>query len=69
MVPTFTFRPFDGIGTQLCPCSIAVATPQTFTMASRPATSTSQGVPRDNLMRVRAATQPRSARFELVESS
>src|SRR5664279_1887811 len=66
MVPTFTFRPFDGIGTQLCPCSIAAATPQAFTAASRPATSTGQGVPRNLRMRVRAATQPRSARFELV---
>jgi hypothetical protein len=28
----------DGIGAQLCPCSIATATPQTFTVASRPAT-------------------------------
>ena len=46
MVPTFPFRPFDGIGTQLCPCNIAVATPQTFTTASRPATSPSRGVPR-----------------------
>ena len=39
MVPTFTLEPFDGIGAQLCPCSIATATPQTFTVASRPATS------------------------------
>ncbi len=38
MVPTFTLQPFDGIGAQLCPCSIATATPQTFTMASRSAT-------------------------------
>ncbi len=34
MVPTFTFEPFDGIGAQLCPCSIATATPQAFTVAS-----------------------------------
>ena len=39
MVPTFTLEPFDGVGAQLCPCSIATATPQTFTVASRPATS------------------------------
>ena len=35
MVPTFTLQPFDGVGVQLCPCSIATATPQTFTVASR----------------------------------
>lgn len=44
MVPTFTFQPFDRVGVQLCPCNIATATPQTFTVASRPATSTGQGV-------------------------
>ena len=38
MVPTFTLEPFDGVGAQLCPCNIATATPQTFTVASRPAT-------------------------------
>ena len=46
MVPTFTLEPFDGLGAQLCPCSIATATPQAFTVASRPATSTGRGVPR-----------------------
>src|SRR3954468_22652386 len=46
MVPTFTPEPFDGVGTQLCPCSIATATPQAFTAASRPATSPGPGVPR-----------------------
>jgi hypothetical protein len=40
MVPTFTPESFDGIGAQLCPCSLATATPQTFTMASRPAKRT-----------------------------
>ena len=45
MVPTFTFQPFDRVGAQLCPCNIATATPQTFTMASRLATSTGKGVP------------------------
>jgi hypothetical protein len=33
-------------GAQLCPCGLATATPQTFTVASRPATSTGPGVPR-----------------------
>ena len=45
-VPTFIREPFDGIGTQLCPCTIATTTPQTFTVASRPATSPSPEVPR-----------------------
>jgi hypothetical protein len=46
MVPTFTADPIDGVGAQLCPCSIATATPQAFTVASRPATSPGPGVPR-----------------------
>ena len=45
MVPTFTVEPFDGVGAQLCPCNIATATPQAFTVASRPATSPSPEVP------------------------
>ena len=65
MVPTFTLEPFDGVGAQLCPCNIATATPQAFTVASRSATSPNQGVlPAE--AEVRAAAQPRSARFELV---
>ena len=35
MVPTFTSQPFDRVGAQLCPCNIATATPQPFTVASR----------------------------------
>ena len=46
MVPTFTPDPFDGVGAQLCPCSIATITPQSFTVASWPATSPGRGVPR-----------------------
>ncbi|SIO88447.1 hypothetical protein BQ8420_19080 [Nocardiopsis sp. JB363] len=45
-VPTFTAKPFDGIGTQLCPSTIATITPQSFTVASQPATSPSPGVAR-----------------------
>ena len=66
MVPTFTLGPFDGVGAQLCPCNIATATPQAFTVASRPARRTGQRVPRTTMVRVRAAAQPRSVRFELV---
>jgi hypothetical protein len=46
MVPTFTLEPLDGVGAQLCPCNLATATPQSFTVASRPATSPDHGVPR-----------------------
>jgi hypothetical protein len=46
MVPTFTLQPFDGVGAQLCPCNIATATPQNFTVASRSATSPDPEVPR-----------------------
>lgn len=35
MVPTFTLKPLDGVGVQLCPCNFATATPQFFTVASR----------------------------------
>ena len=34
VVPTFTLEPFDGVGAQLCPCNLAMATPQFFTVAS-----------------------------------
>ena len=48
MVPTFTLEPFDGVGAQLCPCSIATATPQTFTVASRPANHPTEEFPADD---------------------
>ena len=44
VVPTFTREPINGVGAQLCPCNFAMATPQSFTVASRPATSPGQGV-------------------------
>ena len=65
MVPTFGLQPFDRVGAQLCSPSIATATPQAHTMASRPATSTDQSVtPHSNTVRVCAATRPQSTRFE-----
>ena len=65
MVPTFTFQPFDRVGVQLCPPNLATACPQTFTVASRPATSTGQRVPHTtSAVRVCVAPRPRSARFE-----
>ena len=67
MVPTFTPKPFDGIGTQLCPSILATATPQTLTMASRPVTSPDPGVPlTSEAVSVRDGTQPKSARLESV---
>ena len=70
VVPTFTLEPFNGVGAQVCPCNFATATPQSFTVASRSATSTDTGVPQlAQASRVRAATQPRSVRFELVVQS
>ncbi len=45
MVPTFPLEPLDGVGAQLCPCNLAVATPQAFTTASRPTQMTGRGVP------------------------
>jgi len=53
MVPMFTTEPFDGLGAQLCPCGLATRTPQSFQMASRPATSTSQGVPHHDVVGAR----------------
>jgi hypothetical protein len=65
-------EPFDGVGAQLCPCSLATVTPQAFTVASRPATTPDLGVPRHDhvvvIVGVRAALQPISARLELVAS-
>ena len=67
VVPTFTLEPFDEVGAQLCPCNLATVMPQSFTVASRPATLTGQRVARlAEASRVRVATQPRSVRFELV---
>lgn len=66
-VPTFTLGPFDGLGAQLCPCSLVTVTPQSFTVTSQPGDISGPGVPR--ILRVRAATQPSSVRFELVDVS
>jgi len=38
-VPTFTAEPIGRLGSQLCPCGLAMPTPQAFGMASRPTTS------------------------------
>ena len=46
-VPTFTCRAVDGLGTRLCPCGLAMTTPQTIRhgLPTR-ATKTQPGVPR-----------------------
>ena len=69
MVPTFTALPFDEGGAQLCPCGIATATPQTFTMASEPSDINQTPSSRDDLIivaAIRTAAQPKSVRLELV---
>ena len=68
MVPTFALEPLDGLGAQLYPCNLATATLQAFAVASGPATSTGRGVLRARA-RICVATQPGSARFELVAFS
>ena len=66
MVPTFTSKPFDKGGAQLCPCGFATATPQTFTMASNPGDTNRNPSSLDDLVEMRAAAQPKSVRLELV---
>ena len=57
-------HPINGLGTRLCPCGIATATPQTFTVASRPRRNRpSLKFPARHEGRVRAANQPESTGF------
>ena len=58
-------EPFDGVGAQLYPCGLATPTPQHFSVASLPATS-NRPRSRPPSRRACTASQPRSARFELV---
>jgi hypothetical protein len=44
MVPTFTTEPIEEVGARLYPGSIATPTPQAFTVASPPDTTTGFGV-------------------------
>ena len=55
----------SGVGAQLCPRGLAMTTPRTFIVASLSGDIYRKGVLR-NLVRMRAAAQPISARFELV---
>src|SRR3954465_14584313 len=66
-VPTFTTPPVGGVGVQLCPSGIATTTPWAFTVASRrKGISSGKEFPIGIRRSVRTATQPISARFELV---
>src|SRR5215217_7467612 len=56
--------PVDGVGGQLCPCGIATSTPQTFLVASLPATSPGPRVAHQRW--ACTALRPISARFEPV---
>ena len=68
MVPTFTLAPLVGLGAQLCPCSLATSYAAGFhSWPPGRRRSTGPGVLRAKA-RMRAAAQPRSARFELVDS-
>src|SRR4051794_23710251 len=61
--------PVDGVGAQLCPCGIATSTPQTFLVASLPATSPGTGVARPITITIGwacTALRPTSARLEPV---
>lgn len=66
MVPTFTLEPIDGVGVQLCPCGIAMVTPQAFTMASPTSDINPSGSSPRPRAKVRTAAWPRSVRFEPV---
>ena len=61
-LPTFTTSPVNGLGAQLCPCGITTSTPQTFLVASLPATSTSTEVARHR--RACTTLRPISTRLE-----
>src|SRR3954447_3700568 len=59
--------PVDGVGAQLCRCGIATSTPQTFLVASLPATSPGPGVAHPiTIGRACTALRPISARLEPV---
>ena len=60
-------RPIDGVGAQLFPCSLATSTPQTFPVASSPATQPAPESPAHARTACTAA-RPISARLEPVLS-
>jgi len=61
--------PVDEVGTRLCPCGIVTATPQTFTVTSRPQPVTpGRKFPPPRTAAVRTAHQPTSTGLELVRT-
>lgn len=44
-VPVFTVDSLDGVGARLGPCGLTKATPQHFTVVSRPVAEADLGVP------------------------
>ena len=70
-VPTFTASPFVQGGAQLYPGSLATVTPQAFTVASCPATTTRLGVDRPRPQEKGGHAlqdRPLSTRFEPARS-
>jgi len=64
VVPTFTTESIKEGGARLYPGSLAMPTPQTFSMASPPDLKTGFGVDPRHERRPRAAPRPVSVRFE-----
>ena len=60
------FAPVDRIDVQLCRCSLAKGTPQTFPLASPPTHTFGFGVVPPVTQQTRTAAQPISTRFEPV---
>ena len=67
MVPTFTSCSIGQAGTQLYPGSIATPTPQTFSVASAPASKPGHGVGPSTRQEPRTAPRPISTRLEPVD--
>jgi hypothetical protein len=59
--------PVNGLGIRLCPCGIATATPQSFTVASRPELVKPSLEFPAMAWRARTAIQPESTGLELAE--
>ena len=59
-------EPVDGVGAQLCPCSLATSTPQAFLVASWPAPITDSESPLADQHAACTAARPISTRLEPV---
>lgn len=68
MVPTFTTQPIGQLGIRLYPGSLAMLTPQTFSMASSPTITNGFGVVfPENIGKAHTASRPISTRFEPLQ--